>query len=112
MAPATVMVISTIGTPPRLTDSAAKCASSAEDTLIAGTMPISLIRAQTSILFMMEFLPVDGGVSFRGGQNTATAGMVLHPHHCPNDCQSAKYRIPQTASSGCGSLSPSCANQM
>ena len=37
----TVVVISTIGMPPLVTESAAKCASSAEETLIAGIMPIS-----------------------------------------------------------------------
>src|SRR5580700_1055777 len=71
MAPATVMVISTIGTPPWVTDSAAKCASSAEDTLIAGTMPICLMRAHTSVLFMMGVLLMAGDVSFQAGRNAA-----------------------------------------
>src|SRR5580700_4149080 len=64
MAPATVMVISTIGTPPWVTDSAAKCTSSAEETLIAGTMPICLMRAHTSVLFMIGVLLMAGDVSF------------------------------------------------
>src|ERR1700693_4897654 len=52
------MVISTIGMPPWVTASAAKCASSAEETRIAGMMPIFLICSQTSALFMVEILIV------------------------------------------------------
>src|SRR5580698_2929188 len=83
MAPATVMVISTIGTPPRETASAAKCASSADETRIAGTMPISLIRAQTSVFFMTDFLPTAAGDSIRPDRRTeqnwrfATAALGL-----------------------------------
>ena len=47
-APGTVIVISTIGIPPRVTASAAKCASSPDETLMAGMMAISRIREQTS----------------------------------------------------------------
>src|ERR1035438_8645744 len=47
-APGTVMVISTIGMPPSVTASAAKCASSPEETRIAGMMAISRILEQTS----------------------------------------------------------------
>src|ERR1700692_4047731 len=50
------MVISTIGMPPWATASAAKCASSAEETRIAGMIPILLICSQTSALFMVEIL--------------------------------------------------------
>src|ERR1700724_1220187 len=50
------MVISTIGMPPCITASAAKCASSAEETRIAGIIPIFLICSQTSALFMVEIL--------------------------------------------------------
>lgn len=48
-------MISTIGIPPRVTASAAKCASAPEDTLMAGMMPISLMRLQTSF-FVISFL--------------------------------------------------------
>src|SRR5271154_5854077 len=54
MAPGTVSVISTMGMPPAATAWAAKWASSVEETRIAGMIPISLMRAQTSSLFIME----------------------------------------------------------
>src|SRR5215469_7703950 len=53
-APGTVVVISTTGIPPCITASAAKCASSPDETLTAGTMAISRIRAQTSSFFMCQ----------------------------------------------------------
>src|SRR5580658_4317996 len=83
IAPATVMVISTIGTPPRETASAAKCASSADDTLIAGTMPISLIRAQTSVFFMTEFLPAAAGDSIPAGPTAAAQLEIRHTSFGP-----------------------------
>src|SRR5579863_2332007 len=52
MAPGTVMVISTMGIPPRATASAAKCASSAADVRMAGMMPVFSMRAHTSFLFI------------------------------------------------------------
>src|SRR5580704_3563597 len=107
MAPATVMVISTIGTPPWVTDSAAKCASSAEDTLIAGTMPICLMRAHTSVLFMMGVLLMAGDVSFQAGRNALLQTYALHLRFWPRGRPYVNRKVLQTASSGCGSLSPS-----
>src|SRR4029077_8998895 len=56
MAPGTVMVISTIGIPPPATASAAKCASSADKTRIAGTIPTCLMTAALFLCFMLLFL--------------------------------------------------------
>src|ERR1700730_575317 len=50
-ASGTVKVTSTIGIPPRDTASAAKRASSVEDTRTAGMIPTSSIRSRTSCLF-------------------------------------------------------------
>src|SRR6202041_906905 len=45
-----------MGMPPFATESAAKCASSAEQTRMAGMIPSSLMRSQTSVFFMLESL--------------------------------------------------------
>lgn len=51
IAPGTVIVISAMGIPPRLTDSAAKRASAAEAARTPGIMPISTIRDRISSFF-------------------------------------------------------------
>src|SRR6266478_3243628 len=56
MAPGTVMVISTIGIPPPATASAAKCASSADKTRIAGTIPTCSMTAAISLRFILPSL--------------------------------------------------------
>src|SRR5271168_2104671 len=55
-ASGTLSVISTMGMPAPVTDSAAKCASAAVQTLMAGMIPISSISAQTSARFIARIL--------------------------------------------------------
>src|SRR5580704_5776037 len=52
------MVISTIGMPPLVTVSAAKWASSAEETRMAGMIPISRMRSHTSAFFILGVLSI------------------------------------------------------
>ena len=61
------MVISTIGMPPLVTVSAAKWASSAEETRIAGMMPILLMSSQTSCLFHSSKRPSVSERSLQAG---------------------------------------------
>src|ERR1700758_3547036 len=52
MAPGTVIVISTMGIPPPATASAAKCASSADETRTAGTIAMFSIAEAISLRFI------------------------------------------------------------
>src|ERR1700722_7248162 len=71
------MVISTMGMPPWATASAAKCASSAEETRIAGMIPIFLICSQTSALFIVEILIATVPV-YQAAYQPATRREILH----------------------------------
>src|SRR3984893_2667863 len=76
-ASCTVMVISTIGMPPWATASAAKCASSADETRIAGMIPIFLICSQTSALFMVEILIAPVPI-YQEADQPASSREILH----------------------------------
>src|SRR5579863_5277240 len=74
------MVISTIGIPPRVTASAAKCASWADEDRIAGMIPIFSIWAQTSF-FVICMDPSGSAVGSSAAADRAlTADLQLIRH--------------------------------
>src|SRR5580704_8596375 len=82
-APGTVIVISTMGMPPRQTASAAIRASLGDDARMTGTIPISMIRSRTLCLSIGDHLSSGACSSARDARTDSLHHLqdVLHRRH-------------------------------